>query len=661
MKITHQSGEAYDLYPDTEIELTRFNPFFNELGEQSVPVSLPASAKNLQMLGHPERADNINKPASRIDVNLQSGVYSVNGRQAVLSAQKRKSIETSFYLNDGAFYEKIDDLTLAEIFEDKKLTFNTIEDAIHFIYTLVSYNDSRFAVFPIQAGDFKLNAITDDVNRSGQRIFVNQDVTEKIINDKKITIPKGFFMTPFIKVKHVLSEVLTYLGYSLGTSFLDIAPFNDMVFLNNNIDTLVANSINYIDLVPNITVKDLFNVLRKFNVEFIPDEHLRIVNIVKFNDLLNLPATDISKYAVSEKIVNYHYNYRQLKLSSEMINSPFTRQTLPFYSVFGSSQGALQEGTAQNQSLHLFEILSQYPTTYYRKLDGALVRDGFQGNKQFVEKLTGVGLGYFAGGSLQSEDFTFPDVMPDIKTELLTQYNPPYNYATFPYIDSSRALRSKIVFDDGSEDEAGISDLKAMLCLFYRTSSHCVGVLNNYDNTGSKLWDYSLLWNGEDGIFEKFWRSRDTLLRNALLKVDIETILPEELKQSLSSIHPILLHNQKYLLSEMQYSTKRKSSGRISLLSTKIQQPISLAKPTSEYFREKTYRWQLKMSQSYPGIYRFKADPTAFYPPDPTPEQYAAGGRYHGRTYDVEIQRGFDWENPMQGTIYVWLEPVLYQ
>lgn len=661
MKITHPSGQNYELFPGTQLEITRYNPYFNELGEQSIPISIPATQKNLQLLGYPNRADNIKKLESRLDTQIQSGAFSIVGRQAILSAQTKGNIETSFYMNDGAFYEKIEDLTLAEIFENKKLTFNTIEDAIHFMYTLVGYNDYRFGVFQITAGDYKLNAITDQVNRSGHRVFVNQDVTEEIIDGKKVTIPKGFFMTPFVKVKHVLSEVLLHLGYSLGTSLLDEAPFNEMVFLNNNIDTLVDNSINYIDLVPNITVKDLFNVIRKFNVEFIPDEHSKTVNIIRFSDAVDMASEDISKYAVSEKIVNYHHNYRQVKLQSEMINSPLTRQSLPFHNVFISRQGGLQQGTSQDQSLYLFELLSQYPTTYYRKLDGALVRDGFQGDKSFVEKLTGVGLGYYAGGPLQTEDYSFPDVMPDIKTELKITYNPTtYNYTTFPYIDSYRALRSKIVFDDGSEDEEGISDLKAMLCLFYRTNSHCVGVLNNYNNEGYKIWNYSILWNGPDGIFEKFWRSRDTLLRNALLRVNVETILPEELKKSLTPIRPIVLHNQKYLLAEMQYTAKGKTVGAMSLLSTKVQEPISIAKSATEYFREKTYRWQLKMSQTYPGIYRFKGEPPAFYPPDPTPEQFTAGGKYYSRDYDVEIMRGGTWDNPLQWHITVWLEPALY-
>ena len=106
MKIIHSSGESYDLFPDTKIELTRYNPFLNEVGEQSIPISLPATSKNLALLNYPQRGDGKQKPVQRLDAQLQSATYIVKARQAILSARNKGSIETSFYLNEGAFNEK---------------------------------------------------------------------------------------------------------------------------------------------------------------------------------------------------------------------------------------------------------------------------------------------------------------------------------------------------------------------------------------------------------------------------------------------------------------------------------------------------------------------------------------------------------------------------
>ena len=49
MKIVHSSGKAYQLAPDTQIEIERPNLFFNDYGEQSLPVDLPDT--NLNQIG----------------------------------------------------------------------------------------------------------------------------------------------------------------------------------------------------------------------------------------------------------------------------------------------------------------------------------------------------------------------------------------------------------------------------------------------------------------------------------------------------------------------------------------------------------------------------------------------------------------------------------
>lgn len=137
MEIIHSSGQAYELSPDTKIELTRTNPFFNEIGEQSLPVNIPASQRNTSLLGQPHRADRQQKIPASLDVSIRSGIFSLNARQVILSAQKNDEIQTSFYIRTGAFYEKIRDVTLVEIFKDKRIDFPNIDAAIDFVRSLI--------------------------------------------------------------------------------------------------------------------------------------------------------------------------------------------------------------------------------------------------------------------------------------------------------------------------------------------------------------------------------------------------------------------------------------------------------------------------------------------------------------------------------------------
>ncbi len=58
MKIVHSSGKAYQLAPDTQIEIERPNLFFNDYGEQSLPVHFPHTDLNRELTGYPDMVAN---------------------------------------------------------------------------------------------------------------------------------------------------------------------------------------------------------------------------------------------------------------------------------------------------------------------------------------------------------------------------------------------------------------------------------------------------------------------------------------------------------------------------------------------------------------------------------------------------------------------------
>ena len=87
MKITNlERGEAYNLKPDTQIQVERTNPFFNEYGEQTTPLELPASERNRRILGFPDSFGQRVK-IKPVDVTIKDGEYFAQCRQVVLSAQ----------------------------------------------------------------------------------------------------------------------------------------------------------------------------------------------------------------------------------------------------------------------------------------------------------------------------------------------------------------------------------------------------------------------------------------------------------------------------------------------------------------------------------------------------------------------------------------------
>ncbi len=661
------SGEIFDLTLGSKLSISDNNPFFLEDGTYSLSLQLPFTPNNARILGFPHLLENRKKLDASIEVIVRSGVFSKIARMDVLSVRKNDSISVALYLRESLFFNKIKDISLSEIFADKTISFVSIDAAIAFMHSLITGNDPRFACFQVVTDNYILNE-AGPLGSDGFRTFVKEQETTEIIDDKTITVPKGFYITPFIKVRHLLQEVLAYFGYSLAPSFLDNTPFSDMVFLNDNLDTIIGNSINYVDIVPDISVTDFFNVLRKFNMEIVVDEQDKKIYLTLFNELVDSqPTENLSDNLVSDLTVNYHNDYKRVKLISETLKLP-----AEIY-VFKTRTGSLKTTVGETLNIPIYSVVAQFPTAYVRKVDGAIVRDGFKGYWSFTEKINALSCNYDDGGELATEEISFPDVVPDIYTRKMLSVGGYYYYFTYPYVGVGRTLHSTIVLsDDTSTDQTNnISALKPMLCLCYKSSGYKfdIGTLYNYDNLGNKLWDYSLMYNGSDGIFEKFWRNRDDLFRNALLQIDADLLLSEAQKFSISLIRKVSLKNQEYFISELKYVLGEKTTETCRLLSLKLQEPLSSAKAESDYLRTRLYKWVLRYTYNDPPDTHgdgfsvvFKTEPIAFYPPDPTSSQYASGGRYYEKIYDVEYgqyDRDGNFVKIKDGTVTVWLQPVI--
>lgn len=665
MKIIHESGKEFHLSPGTTLELTRYNPFFNDKGEQSIPISLPASNHNLELLGYPEQISGKQKVKQRLDATIQSGVFSVNARQAIHSARRNESIETSFYLREGAFYEKIKDVELEEIFQSISIKFSNMYNTLSFMQGLLTGTDNRFACFQVMTDDYILNE-RDPSNLldSGVHGFAKEHPTVERIDKVDVTVPIGFYITPFIKVRHLLEEVFAYMGYSLGASFLDDEPWRNMCFLNNNIDTIVDNRIDYTSIIPNISVTDLLDIIRKFNVEFAPDEQNKVIHIVPFDTLANsAPAEDITANVDGEIEVQYN-EYKQLKLASKLL---FKKEYNPTETE--RRYEIRPTGNLDDKNTSFASALKQHSHAYLRKVDGALVVDVVKGLILYQEVIGSLAYDFSGGGTLEVDERTFGDTI----TPLV------YRGITYPYVGKGRSLYSKIVYsnegvDDDIDSESDSNVLEPMLCLCYTDIADyrfCIGTLSNYSHTGAKLWGQSLMYNGEGGVFETFWRKRDTLLRNALQVVNVELLLTEKQKFSISTLQKVSMRGQNLFISMLDYVPEASSVSAASLLTTRLQEPIDTAHTIDHYNLSRKYRWKIRRftednQEISPeaGDFRFKhsEDITPFYPEPPTQQQFETGGRFYERTYQLEYGTYTEIGGEVvfvEGTITVWLEPEL--
>lgn len=677
-------GESYHLAPDTQLEVERTNPFYNEYGEQTVPLSLPASPHNCRLLDYPERPGRKAK-ATAVNALLQDGAYCAECRQYVLSAQERGTIETSFYLNDGSFYSRIQDTRLKDIFTDESdtINFSSISETIDYMRTLRTNNDPRLAVFPILVTDdsgsdigynykvvngwgredegwvpFYFDATTADCD------FYNAKPRKETIDGKTIDISAGYYMSPFIRANYVLRRVIAHYGYTLDEDNLLFKekPFDKMVLLNACIDTIVNSKIRFADLVPDVAVSDLINLYRKkFCCEFVPDEGRRTIRMVFFRDMADAPVDADLSNCLTQRIT---YEYKQAK--------DYSRLVLKAKDKVASE---LENGYDDIKTL-----LNANPTANIG-YDGAIYKLGYVPGPfwtQVSAKVAEASMDFNTGDDgKEEEEVEIPELVPEFRTlvyiggteeALKNSQNP------WLYVGDYTTLNSKLVMDDQSQDsteEAKESAQKQYLMLastFVDSASLPKGTISVYDPSenallypiATRLFDYALHYYGNYGIYEQFWRHYDTLLRNALHKTKATLLLTQQQKQDLPSTAKITIQGVPYMFDKLKFTLGGKNEPTESeLLTITPTEPQDTApSPYQMFFYSADYRWELVIQKTVCTKEDYEAAQDAanvnvpIYPPVPSAE-------YVGQKYGYKSAHLYRnildlWDLPGEYSLLEW-------
>lgn len=661
MKIIHsESGLAYHLKPDTQIEVERTNLFFNDYGEHSLPVELPDTDHNRELTGWPDRLAVSSKPKADIPCVIEDGAFLLAGSQAVLGARRKEKITTTVCLNEGELLSRIKDVQLSDIYAGEVVPgVATVSQGMAFCQSLLANQDPDFAIFPllVDFGDQRrqLNRLekmdaSGNISSSGTIGFYN--AFERIQQDSEdadqVILPSGYYITPFVRVSSVLRRVFSHFGYTLQDSFLTTQqPFSTMVFVNNTVDALLNGDILMQHLLPDCMVSTLLDVFRKkFCLEFIPDEVNKTVSVMRFTDMLgSVPSADLSPYLVGWPEVSFQEE-RQLRLSSENV----------------VSEATAFEG--------VYLMAARHPEAWYNSADGCYYHKGYS-TSVVREVLADGTLPYYAGGTRQVYDVTVPDCQYCFSSFAVPSKYPGVpgtrqrtsgygaSYGLYPYIGSGRALNSTIVpVAPSSDDEMvdTVSDEASLLpILSFVWHDGNVPCGTNHTAGG---WQYSLLYNGPYGIFERFWRDFDNCLRNALHKVRASLLLPAELKASLPAHQRVVLRGESLFVNVMHYAIgKRREPMETEFLTTTLRRDasgnISTAPPeSSRMLPTSSYTWKIVLvetqitQQDYEAVgYEFDYDQwvddgcprithglPAIYPLPPTAEQYDSGNTFYPRT-----------------------------
>lgn len=695
MKITHtSSGLPYHLKPGTQIEVERTNLFFNEYGEQTVPVELPDTDRNRELTGYTDMLSNLKKPSISIPVTIQDGDYFMPCRQAILSAQRKTAICTSFYMNEGSFLSRISDTSLSDIFSDETIPgITTVQQGIDFCRSLVSGANPDFAIFPVLVNSeatysngypiYKyINRIgytnqdglfLDGVNGKITPDFFNASLRTEKIGEETIALNPGYYMSPFIRANYLLKRIFHHFGYTLTDNFFTHThPFPDMVFINNCADSLVNGTIRLIDLLPDCMCSTILEVFRKkFCCEFFPNEIERTVDIKLFNEVANaIPDTDLTPYLTSNPKIELPESYQQLIISSEEhVSDMDSVESIDSMSLLMSKYGAVE--------------IDYYLGYFYRTGYKDTSYNGTHRSTLIYDKVANSGMRYYAGGNLKTKEITVPDKHPEFRKVYRGQWmvDKDANEADLLYIGTANFLNSKIVSSSSNSEKEDSSSnnpaLKPMLAFYYKNANFPCGTICNYimkgevgssGMVGTRYSDYTLCYNGMDGIFERFYLTYDDIHRNSLFDVSASFLLPDSLKQSLPAHLPVLLCGQKLFLNTFNYLIGGNAEPiETKLLTYRLYEPITTAKKFTDYYPPfvdgyPEYGWSYHYLNSKISAEEYQSSPykgknlDIMFPPFPSAElaipqkkyctQYGAydngGGNYFQESCWLECDK-IDW------------------
>jgi hypothetical protein len=657
------NGQPLALPLDFEIELEEVNPFFSEVGSQSLPVTLPYSPHNLELLGHPERIAHTFKLDTEHEAVLRHGVFQKVGRLVIFSASKENGIETTFYLNDGEFYTLIKDVHMDYInfaadpdYNPDPFTGTAAQKAEQWMqrFEAVQRNQisAPYAVFPVCT---KAEEKTDDNNNKYYEYeYLNEPNLdtqavnslyplvghqERVVHD--IRCPVGYGVTPFLKLNYLLKMLFRHFGYTLQASLFDTDPdLKELVVLNNGADTVCGGKLDYRQLLPDCSVTTFLDAIRnKFCCEFIPNSQTRTITVHFFQHSTFTPDMDCSPFIVGKPLVTCE-PFRQLRLSAGTgieFAEPAAETMEQVIKEYAYSS-TLDESDFRNITNAAFnEVFLRLSTGQYYRQTSASGNINIRpiGSSLFNYDKKTEGLEY---DERTAGDEQVPVILVDhSKGRLL-----------LPVIGERKHLNTGIktqTSDEVAAENPNQTDI--MLCFYAGSASNSaylrVGTPRCYDAFGTKRKNLSLEYAGAEGLFIHFWQQYDALLRHAFRKVSCKLQMPASDFLKFNIFTPKLLNGVLVLPVNMKYTISRKGMemSEVEFRTLRLQLPYNLdVEQEIPQFNASKYYWEAKTSipqllQEHPGWFN---EQVITVPPPPI-------------SYDAPTEQQFlDGETLPQGT-----------
>lgn len=320
-------GKELNLQVDLRIAIEETSIFEGKQGAYSLPLELPYTSNNAEILGMPSNIERVGRFTTNVDVVISSGPWIRHANLEINESVYKDYIQCTLYLKESPFFRKLKDLKLIDVFKNKIVDLNPDSDLESKLIDLISHCNRVLA--GVDIADYFFFPVCIDVEDKEEPTpkdpgvkpkkwqsftILNQQNTPGVSvkgelttsgnvkhysllttryaedeNGKSYELPKGYGITPFLKFSYVIKSIFQHLGYNLNESIFDTdLSFKRMCLLNNTIDSIVKGVIDYSQLVPDISIVEFLEfVENSFGCEFLINEFEKTVTPKFWNDLLS--------------------------------------------------------------------------------------------------------------------------------------------------------------------------------------------------------------------------------------------------------------------------------------------------------------------------------------------------------------------------------------
>ena len=276
LKIETSKG-VLDLGGELTLQVEERSPVMNERGSQSLPATVPSTARNMLIMGFPHRLDGVEPPmGDDKSCTVSDGVYHRRGVMNLVSASRREGITFNVGFDNSEAYEawkkrKLNELSLPVRGDgDVEGLAALLQDAYD------NGGGDDLAVFPIAVAREEISSnnvntvywgLLNRVDSNGKLVWrartqQQQPVDGTVMN---VSLPNGYGVTAFLYVWRVLELAFADLGYVIDSNpfkGLDAGDLAQLVVLNNVADAICTGYLNYSDLMPDCEVQAFLQALK---------------------------------------------------------------------------------------------------------------------------------------------------------------------------------------------------------------------------------------------------------------------------------------------------------------------------------------------------------------------------------------------------------------